>query len=74
MRRPEFRTDECRVVVHVIGPTLISSGEIEQLLLRVRQMAFAGDLAKRYRQITIMIAFLPPNPIAGHPSRVWRVG
>jgi hypothetical protein len=74
MRRAEFRSDECRVVVHVIGPTLISSGEIEQLLLRVRQMTFAGDLANPHRQITIMLALLPPNPIAGHPESVWQVG
>jgi hypothetical protein len=37
-------------------------------------MTFAGDLANPHRQITIMLALLPPNPIAGHPESVWQVG
>jgi hypothetical protein len=73
MRRAKSRTDECGVAIHVIGSMLISSGEIEQLLLWVGQMAFASDLAKPYRQITIMLALLPPDPIAGHRPRVRRV-
>jgi hypothetical protein len=74
MRRAKFCTDKCGVTIHAIGATLVSSGEIKQLLLRVRQMALASDLANPYRQITIMFAFLPPNPIAGHPSRLRRIG
>jgi hypothetical protein len=43
----------------VIGAPLISSGEIEQLLLRIRQVAFAGDLAKPCREIAVVRALLP---------------
>jgi hypothetical protein len=50
----------------VIGAPLISAGEIEQFLLRIRQMACAGDLAEPRGEIAVMRARSPPNPIAHH--------
>ena len=50
----------------MIGPPLILLGEIEQFSLRIRQAAFARDLAEPCREVTVMCALLPPNPIARH--------
>jgi hypothetical protein len=54
------------MAIHVIGPPLILLGEIEQFSLRIRRAAFARDFAESCREITVMRALLPPNPIARH--------
>jgi hypothetical protein len=66
VRGAELCADECGAAVHVVGAPLISAGEIEQLLLRIRQMACAGDLAEPCGEIAVMRALSPPNPIAHH--------
>jgi hypothetical protein len=62
----EFFADDCGAAIHVIRPPLILLGEIKQFSLRIRQAAFARDLAEPRREITVMRSLLPPNPIARH--------
>jgi hypothetical protein len=64
--RAEFCADKCGAAIHVISPPLILLGKIEQFSLRIREAAFARDLAEPCREITVMRALLPPNPIARH--------
>jgi hypothetical protein len=53
--------------VHLIGPPLVSSGEINQLQLRVRELAFAGNVTKRCRQLAVLPTLFPPDPIGFWP-------
>jgi hypothetical protein len=55
----------------VISPKLISAGKVEQFTPRVWGSAFAGDLTKSARQLSVLsLARSTPGPVVDHRASI----